>query len=153
MMRDIFCIWPHLDKPLEIIHKTETLALKRLKAEPAGTGVACLIWKNPYMTCGGDTYISRLLETCGAVNVFRPRKKRYFELTIDSLASAKPDLVLLPTEPHRFRASDRVEILAVLGKRGLRDCRVRIIDGQLLAWYGARTPIALKKLPTLLRKR
>jgi ABC-type hemin transport system substrate-binding protein len=152
MMRDIFAMWPCLHKPRGIIHETESLYLKRLKTFPGNTLVACLLWKSPYMACGRDTYISRLIEICGGLNVLRS-KKRYFELTLDEIARAKPRLVLLPTEPYRFQAKDRAEILSQLRKRSLADCRVRIVDGEMLAWYGARTRDALKRLPALLRHR
>ena len=148
MMRDFAAIWPRLAKPRAIIRETESLFRGRLKSR--ATRVAYLIWKNPYMTCGGDTYISRLMEACGGENVFR-RRARYFALTLDDLSRAKPNLVLLSTEPYRFQRKDCIEIAAGLRKRGLKNCRARIADGEMLAWYGARTRDALRKLPALLR--
>jgi len=161
MMRDFAAIWPRLAKPRAIIRETESLLKNKgvrplpslrssLASDPRLTRVAYLIWKNPYMTCGDDTYISRLMEACGGENVFR-RRARYFALTLDDLARAKPNLVLLSTEPYRFQRKDCIEIAAGLRKRGLKNCRARIADGEMLAWYGARTRDALRKLPALLR--
>jgi ABC-type hemin transport system substrate-binding protein len=152
MMRDIFVMWPYSTKSFKIIRETESLRLKRLKAPPfPATRVAYLIWKNPYMACGGDTYISRLITVCGGLNAFWPRRRRYFALTLGGLARAKPQLVLLSTEPYEFQKKDCMEIAAGLRERGLENCRVRIVDGAMLAWYGARTRDALRRLPALLR--
>jgi ABC-type Fe3+-hydroxamate transport system substrate-binding protein len=124
----------------------------RLRSRDTALRVAYLIWKNPYMTCGGDTYISRLMMACGGVNVFHRRGKRYFALTLDGLARAKPELVLLSTEPYKFLKKDCAAIRKELRNRGLVNCRVKIADGEMLAWYGARTRDALKKLPALFRR-
>ena len=150
MMRVIAAMCPAASGPQAIIRETESL----YRARPHGrrrTRVACLVWKNPYMSCGADTYISRLIEACGGLNVFHARRRNYFPLTVDELARARPQLVLLPTEPYRFRRKDREEILAHLRERGLRGCRARIVEGEMIAWYGARTRRALKRLPSILR--
>lgn len=151
MMRFLAALWPGLSRPGEIIRETESLR-RALGAAPThrGTRVACLVWKRPYMSCGGDTYIGDLIETCGGENVFHGQRKRYFALTLEKLAAARPELVLLPTEPYRFRRKDREELLAFLRRRGLKGCRARIVRGEMLAWHGARTRVALAKLPAVI---
>ena len=37
--------------------------------------VAYLIWKDPYMSVGGDTFISRILEELGFENLFKNQKR------------------------------------------------------------------------------
>ena len=151
VMRDLAAMWPCLARPREVIGETESLYRKRLRNKPRRrTRCACLIWKKPYMSCGGGTYISKLIETCGGSNVFHAKRRNYFPLTLGELARAEPELVLLPTEPYRFRGKDRVEILAHLRRCGLRGCRARIVQGDLVAWYGVRTRLALERLPSII---
>ena len=67
--------------------------------------VACLIWRNPYMAAGGDTYIGDLLRLGGGTNVFETRRSadRYPRTTLAELAELAPDLILLPDEPLPLR--------------------------------------------------
>src|SRR6266704_3758643 len=65
--------------------------------------VFCPIWRKPYMTINADTYMHDMLATCGGENVFAGLPRRYPEVTLDDLARARPDVILLPDEPYRFR--------------------------------------------------
>ncbi|MEI9908485.1 MAG: helical backbone metal receptor [Bacteroidota bacterium] len=58
---------------------------------------AYLIWQDPYMTVGGDTFIHSMMETAGFENIFSG-KTRYPEVTA-------PDLLIanLPVTPAFFR--------------------------------------------------
>lgn len=96
---------------------------KRLK-------VAYLIWKNPYMTVGGDTFISRILEKLGFENLFKSRK-RYPEVQLEDLKKA--DLIFLSSEPFPFKEQHIAEIQKVCVKQ-----KVMIVDGEAFSWYGTR---------------
>ena len=52
-----------------------------------------LIWKNPYMAAGNDTFINDLMQRCGFENVFS--QSRYPELTDDEIVQLNPELILL----------------------------------------------------------
>ncbi|RYG26759.1 MAG: hypothetical protein EOO01_41885, partial [Chitinophagaceae bacterium] len=43
-----------------------------------------LIWKDPYMTVGGDTFISNMMQAAGFTNVYT-QQDRYPEISIDEL--------------------------------------------------------------------
>jgi hypothetical protein len=146
MMREFAGMWPMRGRGEEIIREVESLRKVR-----AGHRIrtAVLLWKKPYMSCNRDTYISDLVECCGGRNVFCGREERYFELNEAEIAEAEPELVLLPTEPYRFRAGDRFEFLARMTGRGLK-CRCRIVSGEMLAWYGYRTLKGLSRLPEII---
>lgn len=109
------------------------------------------IWRNPWMTINQDTYVHAVLSACGGDNVFAARERRYPEVSLDDVAEARPEVILLPDEPYRFRRAhmadfaDRTDIPAV------RDGRVRLVDGRLAAWYGPRLAEALRTLPGLLQ--
>src|SRR6202011_1765965 len=63
------------------------------------------IWKKPWMWCGGDTYISNLVESGGGRNVLRDRQ-RYPSIELDEVLALKPDVVFLPDEPYAFTEAD-----------------------------------------------
>jgi ABC-type Fe3+-hydroxamate transport system substrate-binding protein len=100
--------------------------------------VLYLIWKDPWMTVSRDTYVSRTLQLFGMVTVPEKAEKRYPELKNVDLPGA--DLVLLSTEPYRFRDKHRVELQASLRKP------VHLIDGEMTSWYGPRAISGLRYL-------
>ena len=95
---------------------------KRLK-------VAYLIWKNPYMTIGGDTFISKILEELGFENLFN-NQKRYPEIQLKDLKNA--DLIFLSSEPFPFKEKHIEEIQEVC-----KNQKIRIVDGEAFSWYGS----------------
>ncbi|MBV6522509.1 MAG: Vitamin B12-binding protein [Gemmatimonadaceae bacterium] len=97
---------------------------------------AYLIWREPYMTVSDATFVGALLSLAGGVNVFGAMADRYPEVTALQLARARPQVVLLSTEPFPFddRHADELARATGLG-RG----RFRIVDGELLSWHGSRT--------------
>jgi ABC-type Fe3+-hydroxamate transport system substrate-binding protein len=98
---------------------------------------ACPIWKNPWMWCGGDTYVSRLVESAGGHNVIGDRN-RYPQLALDEVLALRPDIVFLPDEPYLFTNED-AEMM-----RGVRV--VGPFRGHLFTWHGSRTIEGLRFL-------
>jgi ABC-type Fe3+-hydroxamate transport system substrate-binding protein len=94
--------------------------------------VAYFIWKNPWMTAGGDTFIDSMLRLCGWENIFSSNG-RYPEVTLDELKNATPDLVLLSSEPYPFKEKHIAELQAVLP-----EAKILTVDGELFSWYGSR---------------
>ena len=113
---------------------------------------ACLIWRNPYMAAGGDTYIGGLLRDAGGINVFETHRsgERYPRIALAELIEAAPDLLLLPSEPYRFGKRHREELLAQHGIPAARAGRVQLCDGQMVTWWGVRTAAALREIAALL---
>lgn len=100
-----------------------------------------LIWQNPYMLAGPDTYISRTLQSIGWVNAYEG-PERYPALDIPELAACRPEIILLSSEPYPFRRRDAER---------LRDHwpsapRMARVDGQMLSWFGTRTREVLEQL-------
>jgi ABC-type Fe3+-hydroxamate transport system substrate-binding protein len=92
--------------------------------------VAYLIWKDPYMTVGGDTFISRILEELGFENLFK-NLKRYPEVRLEDLKEA--DLIFLSSEPFPFKEKHMAEIQNICA-----DQKLMIVDGEAFSWYGSR---------------
>lgn len=91
-----------------------------------------LIWRDPYMTVGGDTFIHDVMRLGGFANVCGAAT-RYPELTPATLQAMHPDVVLLSSEPYPFKAKHIAEILALLP-----DVPVCLVDGEPFSWYGSR---------------
>jgi iron complex transport system substrate-binding protein len=105
------------------------LAALREGKEDHPRRVAYLIWREPWMVAGQETFIADLLAQGGAVVPFAGR---YPEVTLDKLKET--DLVLLSSEPFPFQEKHREELLAA----GLSPHQVRLVDGERLSWHGVR---------------
>jgi len=103
---------------------------------------ACMIWRDPWMTAGPDTYMSDVLELLGLRNVFDGSQERYFKTTLEEMLSRDPQVILLPDEPYEFGKTDRAVVEDFVKSRG-RNARVELIEGSNLTWFGSRTLPAL----------
>jgi ABC-type Fe3+-hydroxamate transport system substrate-binding protein len=91
-----------------------------------------LIWQKPYMTIGGDTFINDMMNHCGLQNILSD-KKRYPEITLEELANANCELILLSSEPFPFKQKHVDELKKILpGKK------IILVDGEMFSWYGSR---------------
>jgi len=108
------------------------------------------IWRNPYMTINGDTYLSDVLATCGAANVFADRPERYPVVSLEDTAGRRPAVILLPDEPFRFRRIHVKDFEPYADVPAVRDGRVHLVDGKPFSWHGRRLADALRLLPSLL---
>lgn len=111
--------------------------------------VFCPIWRKPYMTINRDTYIHDMLAVVGGQNVFAGAEKRYPEVTLDAVAAAGVEVILLPDEPYRFRRVHQADFAPYPDLPAVRDDRIHLVDGKLLSWYGPRIAEALRVLPPL----
>ena len=98
----------------------------------SGPRVAYLIWKDPWMTVGGDTFVSEMLRLAGFENVFG-NQKRYPETSLEELRAMQTDYLFLSSEPFPFREKHVVEI-----QETLPDTRIELVDGEMFSWYGTR---------------
>ena len=98
---------------------------------------AYLIWRNPWMVAGGDTFVTAMLGLPGGVNVFGDHHERYPTVTAEELATADPDVVFLSSEPFPFKEKHADELVTATG---LSRERMQLVDGEYLTWHGSRTP-------------
>lgn len=89
-----------------------------------------LIWRNPYMTIGKDTFIHDMLTRCGLTNIFA-NTTRY--PAIDTWQLAHCDLLLLSSEPFPFQQKHIEELQA-----HLPNTKIVLVDGEMFSWYGSR---------------
>ncbi len=102
------------------------------------------VWRRPWMVAGPNTYVSDVLARCGAENVLSEAGRRYPTVSPDEIRALNPDLFVLPDEPFRFTPADARGLERTFGARAV------ILDGSLTNWFGARTRLALQRLPALL---
>ena len=111
--------------------------------------VLYLIWKDPWMTVARDTYIAGMLATVGWLTLPELQggesgAARYPVLAGNEAWLGQVQQVLLSSEPYRFDASHLAAAQALCPK-----ARVRLVDGELISWYGPRAVAGLRYLREL----
>lgn len=107
-------------------------ALKRKISGMPPMKAMYLIWKNPYMTAGRDTFIHHIMQTAGFSNAFS-HYTRYPVITEQQIKESGAAIVLLPSEPFPFKNSHEPEI-----KKIISTANVILADGTYFSWYGSR---------------
>lgn len=97
-----------------------------------------LIWKKPYMSVGGDTYISAMMPYAGYENVLSDRQ-RYPTVEPEEIKALQPKHILLSSEPFPFSGKHIKELQQLCP-----DADVRLVDGEHYSWYGSRMLTALQ---------
>lgn len=141
-------------------------AYRALPEPPTAGGprVFVAIWDEPLMTANDETFLASVIEAAGGENVFATRKRlfpltadlgsgpayppertegkdtRYPRVTLEEVRAARPDVVLLPDEPFAFGAEHAERFRRALG------CRVELVDGKDLTWYGVRAVEGLDRV-------
>jgi ABC-type Fe3+-hydroxamate transport system substrate-binding protein len=107
---------------------------------------AYLIWKNPYMTVGQDTFINDILNKIGFSNCFQ-HSTRYPTITMNDIVKQDPDCIFLSSEPYPFKEKDIKEL-----RDNLPKCNIILVDGEMFSWYGSRLTHAPSYFSQLLEK-
>lgn len=132
MIKDIGAITGKNNKAKQII--TEIKSRKEIfeaKNRQPNLSVVYYIWKEPWMTAGGDTFIDKMISIAGYRNLVTA--DRYPELNLDELQSLKPNIVMLSTEPYPFKEDHIEEIEEILP-----EAKVVLVDGEYFSWFGSR---------------
>jgi ABC-type Fe3+-hydroxamate transport system substrate-binding protein len=106
-----------------------------------------LIWKDPYMAAGTDTFISDVMAHLGLRNVLGQKGKmglRYPIIDFTEINSLAPDYILLSSEPYPFRKQHSTEFSKFVKHKCV------LVDGESFSWYGSRM---LHTIPYLKRFR
>lgn len=117
-----------------------------LAAAPKGAPRTLLycIWKDPWMTVSCDTYIARMMAEIGWQCWAAPPANRYPTFTWSDELLQAIDGVLLSTEPYRFTEAHANTLQERIGKP------VRLLDGEMMSWYGSRAVAGLRYLRGLI---
>ena len=93
-----------------------------------------LVWRDPWMAAGEETYPADLARLAGGVPALPAGKGDWARLSEADLAAAAPDVVLLPDEPYPFGEEHGAEIRALLPL-----ARVVPVAGEEWCWHGFGT--------------
>lgn len=105
--------------------------------------VIYLIWDDPWMTVSRETYVARMLNLVGWQTLPAENAERYPVLTPDDPAWREANQILFSTEPYPF--SER-HLAAFKEAQPDSSADLRLIDGEMLSWYGSRAILALDYL-------
>ncbi len=154
--------------------RDEQREAERARARTHPLRVFCPIWMNPLMTVNGDTFVSDMLDLCGAQNIFADRQRRYPlaadlgqaaplpaekvgdrdlrypRVTLDEVLARAPELIVLPDEPHTFTEDDSAVFRALDVPAAHRGAVVPT-SGKDWCWYGARSVEGIARVRALVR--
>jgi ABC-type Fe3+-hydroxamate transport system substrate-binding protein len=125
----LFAVEEKAQKMVADIARQETQFTKEIKTKKKQK-VAYLIWKNPYMIAGKNTFIDTMLQANKFENIVSNSQSRYPKIEKDTLKKA--DLIVLSTEPYPFTEQDVKALQEQLHKP------VVLVDGTYFSWYGSR---------------
>lgn len=94
--------------------------------------VLYLIWHDPIMAVGKNTYIDHMLSTFGVRNALS-NYNRYPELSEEEICEIAPTHIFLSSEPFPFKEKHIPQY-----QRICPGAVITIIDGELFSWYGSR---------------
>lgn len=91
-----------------------------------------LIWRDPYMAAGDDTFIHAMMQKAGMENILTGIQ-RYPSLSEKQIRELNPELVLLSSEPYPFKEKHIEELRNILP-----NARILLVNGEMFSWYGSR---------------
>ncbi len=121
-----------LHRPTQASQRVSQLQALLTQPQFSGQKVGYLIWKDPYLTAGGDTYISNMLSSIGLSNAFG-HLDRYPQVSVDDLISAELDYLMLSSEPYPFKQKHLDELSDLIPHT-----QICLVDGEVFSWYGTR---------------
>lgn len=101
-------------------------------SQPSNTTALYLIWKEPYMSVGGDTFINDMMLEAGLTNILQ-NQLRYPTLSLEEIKQLQPDVILLSSEPYNFTSKDQLELQAEIPQS-----KIILANGEMFSWYGSR---------------
>ncbi len=172
-MMDVFDEASMVPRVRQIERVLDVVSLAAKAQTPLRTFVP--IWRDPWMTFNGDTYIHDLLLNLGMQNLCADyerrfplaadfgegeplppddprvveRDRRYPRVNLEAIEAAQPELILLPNEPYEFQETD-AQVFIQMNIPAAHCGNIYLVDGSLLTWWGTRLAYALTDLPPII---
>ena len=148
----VFTIIPGYQPPTGSLSTTVALAICVFVAVPLfgiedrGLGGYLRVYLKPTVIMLPFNIISELSRTlalAGFDTLPEQASARYPQISLEEPWMARADLVLLSSEPYRFRDKHIAELAVLPVFRGKRVC---LVDGEMTSWYGSRAIDGLQYL-------
>jgi ABC-type Fe3+-hydroxamate transport system substrate-binding protein len=133
LISDVGCLLGLEEQASQMIH-----SIRRDMEATTGPALAkrkkvlYLIWKNPWMVAGGDTFIHHCLHWGGWDNLMH-NHFRYPTVSMEEMKKWDPEEIFLSSEPYPFGEEDQM-----LLEKEFPSAKIRLVDGSLFSWYGSR---------------
>ncbi len=114
----------------EIKKRKENFSIHQATLPPLR--VAYVIWNEPLMVAGGDTFIHAMLDLGGWHNAFSAYP-RYPAVALEGFKTHKMDFIFLSSEPYPFKEKHKVFFKNVLPAD-----KIILVDGEMFSWYGSK---------------
>jgi ABC-type Fe3+-hydroxamate transport system substrate-binding protein len=95
-----------------------------------GKKVLYLIWRNPWMSVGGDTFIHHVLQYLGLENVTAHFQR--YPIINNLMGDLHPDLIFFSSEPYPFQTSDFEALCGIFPKS-----QFLLVQGEYFSWFGS----------------
>ena len=142
LLGGIFNVQEQADHLIREFNNAKATLTNPLPDQVVRQRVLYCIWKDPWMTVSGSTYIADMLAQIGW-QVVHDGAVRYPVFTWSDQLVNDVDLILLSSEPYRFTEQHVDALEQQCGKP------VMLVDGEMLSWYGSRAIAGIKYLNVL----
>ncbi|MEO6489505.1 MAG: helical backbone metal receptor [Ferruginibacter sp.] len=136
MIQDIGTLTGKFAEALQLVSNIKKKFKDHLRDLNFNLPAAYLIWKDPYMTIGGDTFISSMMDHAGFENVYKAQE-RYPTIQIKDIKRSSAQVLLLSSEPYPFQQKHLEELHELLPA-----IKIILVDGEIFSWYGSRLLMA-----------
>jgi len=114
--------------------------------------VLYVLWDDPLLTAGPASFVGRMIEEAGGVNVFADAAQQFPRVSDEAVVSRRPDLILAP-DHGRAGLPDRLRARPGWGAvPAVRAGRIRTVDEDLVNRPGPRLIDGLEAVERLIRE-
>lgn len=131
MIEDIGTLVHCQQKSIEIVNGIKAEMTQSRLEKKDKIDALYLIWQNPYMVAGNDTFIHDMMLDAGFNNLVK--QNRYPMMTLEEIKSINPTVIMLSSEPFPFADKHIIE-----WQMQLPNTKIILVDGELFSWYGSR---------------
>ena len=133
MIKDIGLLTNKQELAASLVKQIESLYLPGSQAASLHLKRALyLIWREPWLSVGSDTFIHDMMKYAGFENSLA-NHTRYPEIDLRNWQGLPPEYILLSSEPYPFQAKHIPEIQAFFP-----ESKILLVDGEYFSWYGSR---------------
>ncbi len=108
---------------------------------------AYLIWKDPYMIAGKNTFIDTMLQINGFENIATQTEDRYPAMDLKIIAERNPDLILLASEPYPFKEKHKQALSKIFPGAIILN-----VSGEPFTWFGSYSLFAFDYFSEIRKK-